>query len=615
MSKAVSRGLIRVLIGMAALSSGQLASADVDTANLSYTTSFSIDVDKQAHATIPISYRSRSLYVGMFGFGWCSDLETRVAIGVTGGFDLRMCGDGKSTRFLPIGAHRGVSPDFANIIARRGKGKIRPPSVDGSPVPLDDPANVRGLLERGVTAESLLELVGAEVPPLGAGDYAGDDGSHANFDGGTIRLTAADGERYEFNAGGRLVKSVSPSGMRLTIVERTTRSLTFDLNGVRATLDLNGDLFGERLRSSNRVLADFGYKRMSGRTVLSSIRSDGRNVDLQYTKYLNLVETRINGRPRERVIYDDERDWVRSVEDVAQGCTDTYKAESQPDKEVIAHLANLKRLVELASTRVPDSSYYTITHRKCRGEPESVVAMQGYAYGQSQNGDNFQAMAVTWLPGRGSSVAEYLPNGQLLAVTQPPIGVRSTLDGAAGTLSNSLFSARYRDSTDCEVPLSAEGVIYPPALSRPLPFRMRAQRTVVAGSCVISNVEWETPGGIANMQITRNSDGTWQTYEFDAQHRYQRSPTPPSPSNPAKPCSLRDISSETDEKRIATRVARALEPSCGLERQRLNQIALVLSVLQSIYICSCELNSSNESYLADFSRSILLDEFVAVPAR
>ncbi len=45
------------------------------------------------------TYNSRSLFDGMFGFGWCSDFETKFTIQPDGSIKLKECGDGRTVVF------------------------------------------------------------------------------------------------------------------------------------------------------------------------------------------------------------------------------------------------------------------------------------------------------------------------------------------------------------------------------------------------------------------------------------------------------------------------------------------------------------------------------------
>src|SRR5688572_11392291 len=64
------------------------------------------------------SYNSRSLFQGMFGFGWCSDLETQLLYTAEGGLQVVLCGDGTRFNFVPKGpSNQDVKKSVDRIVA------------------------------------------------------------------------------------------------------------------------------------------------------------------------------------------------------------------------------------------------------------------------------------------------------------------------------------------------------------------------------------------------------------------------------------------------------------------------------------------------------------------
>jgi len=47
------------------------------------------------------AYNSRSLFNGMFGFGWCSDIETTLEVTAEGNIKITECGDGAEIFYRP----------------------------------------------------------------------------------------------------------------------------------------------------------------------------------------------------------------------------------------------------------------------------------------------------------------------------------------------------------------------------------------------------------------------------------------------------------------------------------------------------------------------------------
>ena len=78
--------------------------AVVNMRNGSYTESWVDFVDPQNGYEIKIQrfYSSRSLFDGLFGYGWCSDIETKLDILSNGTIDLTECGGGMKASYYPL---------------------------------------------------------------------------------------------------------------------------------------------------------------------------------------------------------------------------------------------------------------------------------------------------------------------------------------------------------------------------------------------------------------------------------------------------------------------------------------------------------------------------------
>src|SRR6476620_4571026 len=65
------------------------------------------------------AYRSRTLYNGMFGFGWCSTFETKLETTSEGNIKISECGDGQETVFAPREIQKkDVENTITQIIAK-----------------------------------------------------------------------------------------------------------------------------------------------------------------------------------------------------------------------------------------------------------------------------------------------------------------------------------------------------------------------------------------------------------------------------------------------------------------------------------------------------------------
>ncbi|MDE0092020.1 MAG: DUF6531 domain-containing protein, partial [Oligoflexia bacterium] len=113
---------ILLLFTLFILPLGSLAIVDTRSAGYSKTfVDFKTD-DLNYPLEIKRTYNSRSLYNGLFGFGWCSNLETRLTVLPDGMIKIVECGGGMEIFYQP----KGKTPDvnsYVNIILKKLKEK------------------------------------------------------------------------------------------------------------------------------------------------------------------------------------------------------------------------------------------------------------------------------------------------------------------------------------------------------------------------------------------------------------------------------------------------------------------------------------------------------------
>ena len=94
------------------------ATALVDTKSGNYKKTF-VDFDLTGNVfplTLERTYNSRSLYRGLFGMGWCSNIETKVRVLPDNSIQLTECGGGQEVLFLTENLKQDVSVQIEQIV-------------------------------------------------------------------------------------------------------------------------------------------------------------------------------------------------------------------------------------------------------------------------------------------------------------------------------------------------------------------------------------------------------------------------------------------------------------------------------------------------------------------
>jgi hypothetical protein len=106
----------------------------VDMNNASYSNAW-IDLEVPGSGydmKVVRAYKSRTLFNGMFGFGWCSDFETKLETTSEGNIKVSQCGDGQETLYS---AREITKKDIDNTISQvitkmKADGKIKATSSE-----------------------------------------------------------------------------------------------------------------------------------------------------------------------------------------------------------------------------------------------------------------------------------------------------------------------------------------------------------------------------------------------------------------------------------------------------------------------------------------------------
>ncbi|WEJ11744.1 DUF6531 domain-containing protein [Sinorhizobium prairiense] len=117
---AISVAARALLIAMAlVLAMVRPGNALVDLKNANYSNTW-IDLPEKLGVSILRTYNSRSLFAGIFGFGWCSDFETSIYFSDNGSYKLSFCGDGQTLEFerpqRREGSGRALSSDDGSTL-------------------------------------------------------------------------------------------------------------------------------------------------------------------------------------------------------------------------------------------------------------------------------------------------------------------------------------------------------------------------------------------------------------------------------------------------------------------------------------------------------------------
>lgn len=301
------------------------ARATVDMKNANYTESW-IDIQVAGSGyslRVQRTYNSRSVFNGMFGFGWCSDFETSLTKNPEGFLKLQECGAGQEVTFKPQGAGGDPLAKTIDSIVAYYK-KTNPNSGESSVATLRDQ-----LVNNSTLRTNWAKQAGLKAPSVSKGSIFVSDNLAVEtivFDGSQYTRSLVDGSSQRFNVQGKL-------------------TAIYDKNGNFLKFNYSGDLIKEAIDNTGKKLtfAFYPTKRVKEISAPGNIKVEYayKGEDLSYVKNMwkneytydydenhNLIKITFPDKTFKALTYNQKNDWVTSFTDRAvngPACKETYE--------------------------------------------------------------------------------------------------------------------------------------------------------------------------------------------------------------------------------------------------------------------------------------------------
>lgn len=309
-------------VGIFLLSAQSFALVDMKNANYSNTW---IDMDVPGSGydlKIIRTYNSRSLFSGMFGFGWCSDFETSMETNAEGNLRVKECGGGLEVTFSAREITRkDIETTIAQIFSKMKAEKK---------VGLTDSyfKNLQAqLIEDDSMRSNMAKKYGLSVAVKeGTKFFAnGREVEHFVFNKTFYTRNLADGSSQRFNLQGRLSYIYDKNGnfLKFDYSKDNTLSSLEDNNGRK----LNFKYTNKRIKSisgPNGLSAQYKFANLDD---LSSVTNAWKKTyGFEYDDLHNLTKAKWPDKTFIALKYDKKNDWVLSFTD-RDKCVESYKYE------------------------------------------------------------------------------------------------------------------------------------------------------------------------------------------------------------------------------------------------------------------------------------------------
>jgi YD repeat-containing protein len=294
------------------------APAAVDMTNANYSTTYADVLQSQGGLTVRRTYNSRTLYNGLFGFGWCSDFETAAKITPEGAVVITECGAGFTRVYRPTDYQARVAATVERILeaakdtARVELAQGREPDLAGR-LRQNPELRLRWSRRVGLAIPNpTMELL---LPTDAGGTAVRRDSNGIDFvEGGVVTR--------RFDTSGRLIEEkLGVNGVRRMLRDGEGHLRAIFSEGEVLRVNLSED--GKKITGIFPPTGHPALYHYDGENLVSVVNVWGNTYDYEYDELHNLTKEIFPDKTTKTLTYDSDRDWVTSFTDRAE-CQETY---------------------------------------------------------------------------------------------------------------------------------------------------------------------------------------------------------------------------------------------------------------------------------------------------
>lgn len=292
------------------------AQAVVDLKNANYSDSWTDIIAPGTGFDLRIqrTYNSRTLFNGMFGFGWCSDFETTIDITPDNTIKLTECGGGLEIVYSKSASKSSVD-DSVNEILKAYKTQRKASNSE-----------LKALKKKIVADASLRNSLAKKLKVSGKTDKGvtykanGKEFENIVYDGKSYTRTLADGTKQVFDKDGYLVGLYDKNRNYLKINRKgETIKNVVDNNGRQLNFKFKKGRL-HQIVGPNNTKATYKFK---GEDLALVKNMYGNTYTYEYDDLHNLTKMNYPDKTSKIITYNQKRDWVTSFTN-RKKCKETY---------------------------------------------------------------------------------------------------------------------------------------------------------------------------------------------------------------------------------------------------------------------------------------------------
>lgn len=274
------------------------------------------------------TYNSRSLFNGVFGFGWCSDFETALKITAEGNIQVTECGGGLEVMFTP----RNFSPEEVNQTVSKIIARVKQDDTAKDMQSEKAINNLTANLKEDLDLRSKYAARYGIALPIKEGTIFFANGREVEnfvFKSGYYTRNFADGTSQRFNKEGQVTH----------IYDKNNNFLKFeyDKSVIREVADNNGRKLSFKYYNNKKVKSitgpqgtsvEYKFKNMDDLIEVKNVW--GNTYTYEYDEFHNLTKINFPDKTYKALTYNTQKDWVMSFRN-RDTCIENYQYEGSKD--------------------------------------------------------------------------------------------------------------------------------------------------------------------------------------------------------------------------------------------------------------------------------------------
>ncbi|MEQ1876403.1 MAG: DUF6531 domain-containing protein, partial [Bdellovibrionia bacterium] len=310
------------------------------------------------------TYNSRSLFNGIFGFGWCSDYETSLEVEADSSLKLTECGAGFEVIYTSENfSKKNVDAAATNILA-----KYKEKNPNSTPKFLADLENQlksdRRMRDKYSTELGVKGSIGKNETYFANGK--GPEIIEKKESEYVRKLPGGNTQR--FDSKGRLVMIEDKNGnhLKFTYSNDLIRDVV-DNNGRKLTFNYYPNKKVKSIVGPNELKAEYKFEKLNE---LSWVRNGWKNeYSFEYDDLKNLTKINYPDKTNKVITYDKNKDWVIGYKE-RDNCKEEYKYEMSKDEPKNHYWSTVQKKCE---AKVVNNSRYEFWYKLNKAKTDKYL--------------------------------------------------------------------------------------------------------------------------------------------------------------------------------------------------------------------------------------------------